>query len=179
VSAETFEQRRIRFQRVFNVRDLGGLPVAGGGRTRFGHLYRADGVHRLDGDDLEVARGLGLKTVLDLRTTYEIEQRNRFPVEKLSVDWHHLPLITQVWSMDSLRPEGPATDFLVDRYLEMLDVGRRSIVRALELVADGSPALFHCAAGKDRTGDPRPRRRRQRVDRARLQPVLDRHGAHA
>jgi hypothetical protein len=47
--------------------------------------------------------------------------------------------------------EGPVA-FLRDRYLEMLVEGRDQLPRAIALVADESPSLFHCAAGKDRTG---------------------------
>jgi protein-tyrosine phosphatase len=47
-----------------------------------------------------------------------------------------------------------AADFLANRYLEMLEEGGPSIARALRILADPSslPLVFHCAAGKDRTG---------------------------
>jgi protein-tyrosine phosphatase len=144
--------RSIAFELVFNVRDLGGLPVAGGGSTRRGVVYRGDGVHRLAGDDLERARTLGLRTVVDLRTTGEIERSQRFPVEEHPVDWHHLPLFERMWSEDDLVATTGAVDFLRERYLDMLVTGGGSIARVVELVAEGPPLLFHCAAGKDRTG---------------------------
>ena len=144
--------RSIAFQTVFNVRDLGGLRAADGREVRRGRVYRADGVNRLDGPDLEAARALGLRTVIDLRTLGEVERRGRFPVEHLPVAWHHLPMIQGMWSeQDLVATEGPVA-FLRDRYLEMLIEGGTAIVRALELVAEEPPALFHCAAGKDRTG---------------------------
>lgn len=144
--------RSIVFELVFNVRDLGGLPTVDGRTTRSGVLYRADGVHRLAGADLEKARGLGLRTVIDLRTEGEIEHGGRFPVQEHPVDWHHLPILQSMWFDDDLVATTGAVDFLRDRYIDMLHEGRASIPRIVELVADGSPALFHCAAGKDRTG---------------------------
>jgi protein-tyrosine phosphatase len=143
--------RSIAFGVVFNVRDLGGLPAAGGRSVRPRQLFRADGVHRLSGDDLELARTLELRTVLDLRTAEEVE-RGRFPVEQLPVAWHHLPLLRRMWSEDDLRPTDGAARFLAERYLAMVEQSGPTLGRAVELLAGGTPALFHCAAGKDRTG---------------------------
>ena len=144
--------RRIAFERVFNVRDLGGLPTLDGRTVRSGAVYRADGVNRLDGDDLEVAKALGLRTVVDLRTHGEVEHRGRFPDEHIPVQWHHLPVLEQMWSERALQATDGAVAFLRDRYLDMLIEGGASIARTVELVADESPLLFHCSAGKDRTG---------------------------
>jgi len=143
--------RSVTFELVFNVRDLGGLPTVDGRSIRAGVLYRGDGVHRLRGDDLEKARGLGLRTVVDLRTAGEIE-RGRFPVDLHPVDWYHLPIIERMWSEEDLVATTGAVDFLRTRYLDMLDSGAGSIARIIELTAQGTPLLFHCAAGKDRTG---------------------------
>ena len=144
--------RRVSFDLVFNVRDLGGLATSDGRTIRRGHLFRADGVQRLAGDDLERARALQLTTVVDLRTAGEIERGGRFPVEEYPVDWHHLPIIERMWSEDDLVATAGAVEFLRDRYVEMLESGAPYLARIVELVADGAPALFHCAAGKDRTG---------------------------
>ena len=153
VSPEPLDlDRSIAFQRVFNVRDLGGLRTLDGRRVRSGMVFRADGVNRLDGDDLEIARALGLRTVADLRTLGEVERRGRFPHEHCPVTWHHLPVLQGMWSEQDLVATEGAVAFLRDRYLDMLVEGGATIVRALELVADEPPALFHCAAGKDRTG---------------------------
>jgi protein-tyrosine phosphatase len=144
--------RRIAFERVFNVRDLGGIRAADGRSVRSGLVFRADGVNRLDGDDLEVAKALGLRTVVDLRTHGEVEHRGRFPAEHISVQWHHLPVLEQMWSERDLQATDGAAAFLRDRYLDMLEEGGASIARTIELVADETPVLFHCSAGKDRTG---------------------------
>lgn len=144
--------RGIGFELVFNVRDLGGLPTVDGRRVRTGHVFRADGVQRLAGADLERARSLRLTTVIDLRTEGEIQRGGRFPVEHYPVAWHHLPIIHRMWSDDDLVATSGAVDFLRDRYVEMLESGAASLARIIELVAAGPPALFHCAAGKDRTG---------------------------
>jgi protein-tyrosine phosphatase len=145
-------ERSIDFRLVFNVRDLGGLPTVDGRAVRRGQVYRADGVNRLRDDDLEVARDLGLRTVIDLRTAGEIGRSGRFPVEQYPVAWHSLPMIRRMWSDDDLVATTGAGDFLRDRYVEMLTDGADSLAAIVDLVAEGQPALFHCAAGKDRTG---------------------------
>jgi protein-tyrosine phosphatase len=146
--------RRLELEAIFNFRDLGGYAAADGRHTKWKTLYRADGVHRLSGDDLEAVRALGLRTVIDLRTDNEIEVRGRFPVDDHPVDWHHLPMITEIWDPEVAKAETAAEVYLADRYLEMLEQGAESIRRTLALLAapDSYPALFHCAAGKDRTG---------------------------
>lgn len=144
--------RSISFDLVFNVRDLGGLPTESGGFTRTGVLYRADGVQRLAGADLDRARALRLETVIDLRTLGEIERSGRFPVEDYPLRWHSLPILERMWSDDDLTPTNGAAEFLRNAYLSMLEQGGASLARIVEIVAEGSTVLFHCAAGKDRTG---------------------------
>lgn len=143
--------RAVPFRLVFNVRDLGGLSTTDGRVVRRGLVFRGDGVHRLAGADLEAARALSLRTVIDLRTADEVD-RGRFPADRYPVDWHHLPVLRRIWSDDELVAGTSATEFLRDRYLDMLATGGHAIARTVELVAEGLPALFHCAAGKDRTG---------------------------
>ncbi|MEO6061619.1 MAG: tyrosine-protein phosphatase, partial [Thermoflexales bacterium] len=58
--------RTVRWSACLNVRDLGGLPLRGGGRTRFGAIVRADGLFRLTPAGLEEVRAYGIRTVIDL-----------------------------------------------------------------------------------------------------------------
>jgi protein-tyrosine phosphatase len=149
-------ERHVALEQVFNFRDVGGYRAAGGRTVRWRMLYRADGLHRLTATDLDAVAGLGIATVLDLRTAGELEQRGRFAVDDHPhpVAYHHLPLLQELWDAATLPVEAPPADFLAARYLDMLDEGAVSIAAALTLLAarDAYPAVFHCAAGKDRTG---------------------------
>lgn len=146
--------RRITLERAFNFRDLGGYAAADGRTVRWGLLYRADGIHRIEGADLARVSALGIRTVLDLRTRGELDHHGRVPTESFDAVYHHLPLIEQVWERDLPVAELDAVDFLAGRYFDMLRLGSTSIVTALNTVAtaDRLPLVFHCSAGKDRTG---------------------------
>jgi protein-tyrosine phosphatase len=146
--------RNVAFDSLFNVRDLGGYAGADGRHTRWRTLYRADGLNRADGDDLERLAALGLRTVIDLRTPNERVERGSFPIEAVPVDYHHFPVLQQTWEGQEIDAAIDGAEFLTDRYREMLDEGAEAIAGALTVLADARvyPAVFHCAAGKDRTG---------------------------
>jgi protein-tyrosine phosphatase len=141
-------ERHVPFETVFNFRDLGGYAAANGATVKWRTLYRADGIHRLSLDDIAP---LGLHTVLDLRTPEEHE-RAHFAHD--SVGFHHLPILQASWDRDAFTHVPDAVEFLSDRYVDMLTEGRDSIAGALRIMAnaDAFPLVFHCAAGKDRTG---------------------------
>jgi protein-tyrosine phosphatase len=143
------ESRHLPFERAFNVRDLGGYPTAGGGSVRWRTVYRADSLHRLSAQELHA---LDIRTVVDLRTPGELERRGRVDIEGIA--FHHLSMLQAIWSRAEMDGLTDPADYLVGRYLAMLDEGAEAIVTTLELVADPAnlPLAFHCAAGKDRTG---------------------------
>jgi protein-tyrosine phosphatase len=147
--------RWISLRNVQNFRDLGGYPTSSGRSTRWRTIFRADGLYRLSKDDLEVVRGLGLRTVIDLRTGAEIEERGRYPVDRHDVDFHHLSVIDQTWDMgDANDWAGDPAGFLRLKYRLMLAEGGAQLARALDILSreETGVAVFHCAAGKDRTG---------------------------
>ena len=134
-----------------NFRDLGGYVVASGDAvTRWRTLFRADGLGELTVGDFTVLRDLGIRTVIDLRAAYELE-RGQFDVASHPVSYHHIPFIESIPDPEEFdrRP-----DLLEAQYLEMLDNAGTEIRSALEVLAgpDALPAVFHCTAGKDRTG---------------------------
>jgi protein-tyrosine phosphatase len=145
--------RTIDLSGCFNFRDLGGYPTADGRRIRWRRLFRADGLSRLDAVDCGVLAELGLATVVDLRTVGELDERGQFPTHHLEVEYHHLPL-TDVLPPDSDLARYAEPAFVTSRYLQMFDEGSESIARAVEVLASPGalPAVFHCSAGKDRTG---------------------------
>jgi len=146
--------RDIALVDTFNLRDLGGYPTRDGRVVRWRRLFRGAALHRLDGADLETVRELGLTTAIDLRTDGEVRATGTFPFEPLATTFHHLPMIERIWDLTDAAAIATPHDFLRDRYRDMLHEGAPTIATALGLLArpDGLPAVFYCAAGKDRTG---------------------------
>lgn len=152
----TFAERLIRFEACFNFRDLGGYETDDGRRVRWKALYRADTLHRLDGSDLDVFLELGLRSIIDLRSQHELEDDGLFRHAGGALVVHHVPMIDVVGGprraiqpAPDARPRPPG-----EGYIAMADEGRRAIGTAVALLADPGalPAVFHCTAGKDRTG---------------------------
>ncbi len=135
-----------------NFRDLGGYPTTDGRLTRWGRLFRSDSLHELTPADLGVLAGLGLRGVIDLRTETELERTGRGPLADASLTFLHAPVV-RVEGGESVG--APSFDDEPGaRYLWYLEEGRGTLAAAIEMVAtpDHLPLVFHCTAGKDRTG---------------------------
>ena len=148
-------RRLIGLEAVHNFRDLGGYATADGRSTKWRTLFRSDGLYRLRGaDDMSRVRQLGLKSVIDLRTEREQREQGIFPTDDIEVTFHHLSIVDVTWS-DTETPEfDDEVEFLVWGYRDMLEIGSSRFADAMHVLAqaDSLPAVFHCAAGKDRTG---------------------------
>lgn len=142
-----------RFGRVFNFRDLGGLPARAGAAVRAGRLFRSDSLHGLDDADREMFTGLGIRTVLDLRRPYEVERDGRVP-DWDGLIWRHIHPEHREWTEHRYEPPMDLARYLADRYLDLTQEGAPALAAAVALIADpaAAPLVVHCVAGKDRTG---------------------------
>lgn len=139
--------RRILLCGMENLRDLGGYPLAGRGSerfTRWGSLYRGDLPKQVTQADRQLLRELGITTVVDLRSKEEIERKPDPLAQELGIRYLHCPLAGD--------GRVPAPDEVPLSYMEMAD-GTGQMAGALRAIAEAPQAvLFHCTAGKDRTG---------------------------
>jgi protein-tyrosine phosphatase len=137
--------RRLELDGVFNLRDVGGYPAAGGRAVRWRTLLRSDALHRLEPAGSAVLGGLGLRTLLDLRTLAEAEIAPS-ALDGLSAREAHISLLSGDLSALPLELEA------IYRYV--IDECGDTIAEAVQVLAaaDAFPALVHCSAGKDRTG---------------------------
>jgi len=144
---------RFDFDTVFNLRDLGGYATGDGRTVRSGVLFRADGLFRLAGEDVARFAELGVRAVLDLRRPDELVSDGRIP-DLPDLVYRNVSLQQAPWTSMLVRPED-MPGYLADRYTEMADEALESgaMGEALRfLVTEPGPTVFHCMAGKDRTG---------------------------
>jgi len=152
-------ERLVMLQGGTNFRDLGGYRTVDGGRVRWRVVFRSAALHRLTADDLATLVRLGLRVVYDLRGD---DERDRAPsVLPDRVRRELLPIggtAAKTRELTDLVVEGKLgdvpPDFLVRVYEAMAEVAAPTFGQLLTGLADpdGVPALFHCSAGKDRTG---------------------------
>lgn len=151
-------ERHIPFDVLHNFRDLGGYPTPDGTRrVRPGRLYRSDSLGKLTEGTADWDRflALGVGTVIDLRYPWEIERAGRVP-EHPSLTYRNLSIEHRPYDQPSLSPAVEPGPYLAERFMEVAEDGVKEIREALETIAEsaraGTPVVFHCASGKDRTG---------------------------
>jgi len=156
-------ERILNLQGVSNFRDVGGITNKGGKKIKSGLLFRSAELSRLTAKDLELIKGLNVKTILDLRTTAE-RQSKLFPINNSD----HMRIIsipisdrekemTQKEFFHFLISKGRKFDFgkyLQDIYFKIAFERQDEINKAICHLSDKNnlPAIIHCTAGKDRTG---------------------------
>lgn len=145
--------QRLPFEGVVNFRDLGGYPSLLGGTVRFGRVYRSDRLDRMTPADHDLYASLGIRTIYDLRRD---EERSVAPDPFPNV---HVCIISRLVAnghpkLGEEPRESEGADLLRLLYRGMLDHAGPDIGSVLRGIADPetSPVLFHCTAGKDRTG---------------------------
>lgn len=160
------KNRLINIDGVINFRDLGGYQGAGRKTVVWGRIFRSAQLNELSDDGVSKAADLGIGTVVDLRFDDETERyptvRQAFPraefiswqSELVARDDQPASSMKRSWreSLDSgdaaqVR-EAMRVNYPVKLYSHQ-DVYRQMLLR---LINEEAPLLFHCAAGKDRTG---------------------------
>ena len=149
--------RVVPLQGASNFRDLGGYATEDGHRVAWGVLFRSNGLSNLTDGDYRTIDGLGVKSVVDLRTDQERtaqptqwkgEAPNFYQSPKPGVDSEMRNLFGQG------RPEAAkVTAAMIGFYRTMPDAYAEEF-RAMfqRLLAGQTPIIVHCTAGKDRTG---------------------------
>jgi protein-tyrosine phosphatase len=144
-----------------NFRDLGGYP-ADGGRIVWRRLFRSDALNELTPADVARLTEFGLTTVIDLRSEFErghdgaaahplAADGGDLPTgaDRAEVTFVHAPIINEV--NGAFMADGGLP--LAGRYAKIMETTGTALADAVTAIADSSgAAVFHCAAGKDRTG---------------------------
>ena len=162
-SAAGWGDRRLDWPDCKNTRDLGGLP-ARSGLTRSGVMVRSDNVASLTAAGRQAMIDYGIATVIDLRSESEVKGSPGPPFSEFQSS---SPAIQMEDGLESRAPaflhraliddatapilnEAPT---MPERYALMLDRRPTALAAIFDAIAASEgPVLFHCFAGKDRTG---------------------------
>jgi protein-tyrosine phosphatase len=144
--------RRLSFPGLLNARDLGGYPTLDGAQTRWRSLLRADDLAQLTPEGLQALADYGIETVLDLRWPEEAA-RDPSPVPRVlpNVRYQRISLLTRSEDEWHSRGREAAKELWKRVVLEQVGAELREVLGFIAAAAPG-PLLFHCVAGKDRTG---------------------------
>ena len=149
-------KRAVTLEGASNFRDLGGYPTQNGQHVKWGHLYRSADISKLTDADLQLLADRHIATVCDLRGPDEIKTNpDRMPA---GATWYNMPAGSENTRSTTAALMGakPAnrdsmmlafysrTDHLKAKYKPMFD--------QLLALNNDKALLFHCTAGKDRTG---------------------------
>jgi protein-tyrosine phosphatase len=145
-------KRTLTFPNLLNVRDLGGCVTPTGERTLWRSLLRADDLEQLTPEGVKAMLDYGVRTVIDLRWPAEAEAHpSIFQVDPGDVHYLHISLLgASEAEWRSLRPQTTKKMW----NCMVLDYAQKGICKVIGTIAhapDGG-LLFHCVAGKDRTG---------------------------
>ena len=145
--------RRLEIEGAFNVRDIGGYTTETGRRTRARMFLRADDLSRLSPSAQQALIDYGVRTVIDLRKTGEVEGCPDVFSGSSDIVYRHINMIGD--SDDSgIRRSGGIVERIQRSYTSWLDLRQPQIRDILAVMAEpeAQPVLYHCAGGKDRTG---------------------------
>lgn len=144
-----------------NFRDIGGYETENGGKVRTGIAYRSDQINLLGDADLAALDALHPAAVVDLRTATE---RQREP-DRVPPGVDYVVLDVAADSTESLggdmrlamtqiaQGQGEALLVAANREFVTLPSARQSYAGLIRLILSSKrPVIFHCTAGKDRTG---------------------------
>jgi len=141
--------RHLNLEGTYNLRDMGGYPTLDGRAIRWRTFFRSDSLHRLPLVAQTALMGYGVRTVIDLRRSDEVQVAPNVFAGSPDMVYHHVSLLTDT---PPIRRQAPRP--LTDTYRVILDQRQEQLRQALATLATpgGLPAVVHCTAGKDRTG---------------------------
>lgn len=141
--------RRIPMDKMNNVRDLGGFPAKNGCVTKFGRMLRTDLPSRLTEGDIKKLEDYGIRTVIDLRSPDETCLYKNSLLGHPCITVKHIYLAENVDLAQEIK-----IDSLGDYYVIVAQFAKARIKEIMENIANAPSGgvLFHCMAGKDRTG---------------------------
>ena len=152
------QSRLVALEGGHNFRDLGGYRTSDGRRLRWGRLFRSGLMSEFTADGLEQIRRLGIRFICDLRSNPERASRpTRWPdPEAVNRWWRDHEGSTGDMVRALSLPDASAEsmrELMLQAYRTLPYEQSDSYRELFRNIAEGElPLVFHCSAGKDRTG---------------------------
>ena len=139
------KEQMISLEGAYNVRDLGGFKCSGDNVSKRKRFIRADGLENLTENDIKKLIDYGVKIDIDLRSNEECESWSDNLKEADQIKYEHVHLLKGLRSF----PES-----LGGLYIDSLETCRKYFYEVFKIMIENTDKgiLFHCSAGKDRTG---------------------------
>lgn len=149
--------REITFESILNFRDLGGYKAKDGKRVAWRRLFRSGNLAEMTEKDFsKFHEELGVGVVIDLRSDFEIKRQGLGKISSPRIIHRNVCFITDGGKKEMNDRQFQGVTHLGETYLNMVKTPGfgGKVVEALEVIADNNstPLVFHCFAGKDRTG---------------------------
>ncbi len=143
----------LRLRTCHNLRELGGYDTPYGS-TRLHRFVRCGSTSGIVGPDLQIIQKLGITRALDLRSRGEAPRATCRLARQSWISWENIPLFDYDLSAPAMMPVRDVDNYLVTSYLHMLTSvsALQKLFAFLSATPKDECALFHCAAGMDRTG---------------------------
>ena len=149
-------RRHLDLEGTVNTRDVGGYETRDGRRTKWGVLLRSDSLHELSQASKLELSDFGLRSVLDLRKSTEMQKTRNVFFGSETVDYYHQSMVgdTLMREREHIPEELDYVEHMRWSYSVVLDRRKSHVQDTLSLLARPGtlPALVHCAGGTERTG---------------------------
>lgn len=160
---------KIKLKKLDNTRDLGGIPAENGRKIKHGKLIRSGRLYKLPKETVLRLEKMGISTIVDMRTDKE---REEYPYTEIKgAKYVNLPLVctatpgithtksmarTMLEESKRIKTEFGTADNYMQSVYSILLFDKDSLIRLRKfftlVIEDESCILWHCSAGKDRTG---------------------------
>lgn len=158
-AAEVAHERVLPLEGGRNFRDLGGYRTRDGREVKWGKFYRSGVLANLTDNDYDYLESRGIKTVVDFRSS---EERRNEPTHWQAGEIEHLTwdyamgdweaAFGELMAKPDFKP-GDMIQLMADMYPQLVRQQKPAYRAMFETMLESDePLLFHCTAGKDRTG---------------------------
>ncbi len=146
--------KRIPFKNVYNFRDLGGIPISLTSWIKEKEFYRSDALLDLSSEEIIYMKDLGIKTIIDLRSHNETSKKPNILMNNQDFNYYHIPFLDRNKATDVKQNTKFQDNNLFDVYKEIITNHQYEIKCVFDCILNNLNVaiVYHCSAGKDRTG---------------------------